>query len=217
MRHHLAVFGPGVGTRELHHEFPDVSYRDCATIAWNFRKDLKAQIEDCTMTACTWTTPGTVWAADVWQPAVPVAGLYPYILDVRDLASGYLIERMPLERATAEAVSGTIERLYETLGAPLVIKIDNGSEFVGDGSEAMHDRWGVEMLRSPSYLPSYDGACEAGHGSIRYRAEMLARRDGSPGHWTLDHLEGARNWANDLLTPQRGTKPSDRFAARAPI
>jgi hypothetical protein len=217
MRHHLAVFGPGVGTRELHREFPDVSYRDCAHIAWRFRRDLKDQFEECEMTACTWTTPGTVWAADVWQPALPVDGQYPYILDVRDLASGCMLESMPLERCTVELVSGTLERLYSTLGAPLAIKTDNGSEFVGEGSAEMHDDWGVEQLRSPPYLPSYNGACEAGHGSIRYRAEMLARRDGRPGRWSLDHLEGARAWANDLVPPHRGGRPLDLFATRARI
>lgn len=217
MRHHLAIFGPGIGTRELHAEFPDVSYRDCATIAWSFRRDLKLQFDECTMIACTWTTIGTVWAADVWQPAMPVVGRYPYILDVRDLASGCIIESMPLEQCTVEAVSGTLERLYATLGAPLVIKTDNGSEFVGEGSSELHEQWGVEHLRSPPYLPSYNGACEAGHGSIRYRAEMLARRDGSPGHWSLDHLEGARAWANDLVSTQRGSKPSEAFAARPQI
>ena len=81
----------------------------------------------------------------------------------------------------------------------------------------MHRRWGVEQLLSPPYLPSYNGACEAGHGSIRYRAEMLARRDGQPGRWTLDHLEGARLWANDLVSRHRVVKPCQRFAARAPI
>ena len=97
------------------------------------------------MVACTWTTPGTVWATDVWQPMLPVDDRYPYILDVRDLASGYIIESMPLEQATVELVGGTLERLYETIGPPLVIKCDNGSEFVGEGSADMHNAWGVEQ------------------------------------------------------------------------
>jgi len=99
----------------------------------------------------------------------------------------------------------------------LAIKTDNGTEFTGEGSGDVHQRWGVEQLLSPPYLPSYNGACEAGHGSIRYRAEMLARRDGQPGRWTLDHLEGARLWANDLVSRHRVVKPCQRFAARARI
>src|SRR5580658_3971331 len=131
MRHHLAVFGPGVGTRELHQEFPDVSFRDCAHIAWRFRQDLKLQFEECSMVACTWTTPGTVWATDVWQPALPIDDRYPYILDVRDLASGYIIESMPLEQATVELVGGTLERLYETIGPPLVINATTAASSSG--------------------------------------------------------------------------------------
>jgi hypothetical protein len=65
--------------------------------------------------------------------------------------------------------------------------------------------------------PSYNGACEAGHGSIRYRAELLARRDGRPGDWSLNHLAGARDWANDLVERRRPIPPSQRFAGRPAI
>jgi transposase InsO family protein len=217
MRHHLAVFGPAIGARELKAEFPDASWWECETIAWRFRHDLRRLVHSCTMLSCTWTTPGTVWAADVWQPAQPIEGIYGYVLDVRDLGSGCIIESMPLERCTAQAVSATIERLYATYGAPLVLKTDNGSEFTGDGAPDLHRRWGVQQLLSPPYLPSYNGACEAGHGSIRYRAEMLARRDGCPGQWTLNHLEGGRCWANDLTSQEGGVTHGDQFAHRAPI
>lgn len=217
LRHHLALFGPGIGARTLRAEFPDVAYRDCAQIAYRFRRDLRHQINDGTMVACTWTVPGTVWAADVWQPATPIDGRYGYILDVRDLASGCIIESMPLEADTAEQVGSTLARLYDTLGPPLVIKTDNGSSFTGEGSGDLHRRWGVEQLLSPPYIPQYNGACEAGHGSIRYRAEMLARRDGRPGRWTLDHLEGARTWANDLPRMPQGCTPQQLFAQRASI
>jgi transposase InsO family protein len=217
LRHHLALFGPGIGVRTLRADFPDVAFRDCAQIAARFRRDLRQQFDDCTMVACTWTTPGTVWATDVWQIDHPIDGIYRYILDVRDLASGYIIESMPLEHATAAAVGDTLERLYRTLGAPLAIKTDNGSEFTGVGSSDLHPLWGVEQLLSPPYTPQYNGACEAGHGSIRYRADMLARRDGRPGDWSLDHLEGARTWANDLPRIPQGQTPQQIFASRAPI
>ena len=217
MRHHLAVYGPGIGARELKAEFPDASYWECQTICWRFRHGLRRLVHSCTMLACTWTTVGTVWAADVWQPAQPIEGTYGYVLDVRDLGSGCIIESQPLERCTAAAVSATLERLYATYGAPLVLKTDNGVEFTGAGAPEAHRRWGVLQLLSPPYLPSYNGACEAGHGSIRYRAELLARRDGRAGRWTLNHLEGARCWANDIASEDGGMTPIDRFTSRAPI
>jgi hypothetical protein len=129
MRHHLALFGPGLGARELRLEFPDASYWDCESAAWMFRRELRWFFNRCTMTACTWNVPGSVWAADVWQPDQPVEGCYPYILDVRDLATGYMIESMPLKHCTAALVTGTLERLYRIHGAPLVLKTDNGVEF----------------------------------------------------------------------------------------
>lgn len=74
----------------------------------------------------------------------------------------------------------------------LVIKVDNGSEFVGEGSNELHGHWGVERLRSPADLLSYHRACASVPRCMRYRAEMLGRRDGKPGQWSLDHRKGAR-------------------------
>ena len=74
-------------------------------------------------------------------------------------------------------VGDTLERFHYTLDAPLVIKIDSGRDFIGAGSGDTHHRWGVEPLLSPPYTTQYNSACEAGHGSIRYRAEVLAHRD----------------------------------------
>ncbi len=78
---------------------------------------------------------------------------------------------------------------------------------------------GSHLLRSPPYTPSYNGACEAGNGSIKHRAETLACRNGTPGQWTLDHLEAARLWAN-RANPDRGddrSTPEQRLTDRTPI
>ena len=214
MRHLCVLFGPALGARDLHRDFPDASWRTCLALTHACRRELRDQLRDARLRTCTWTTPGTVWAADVWKPDAPVDGEFPYILDVRDLASGHIIASEPLHRADAESVGAVFERLYRHLGAPLVCKTDNGSEFTGDGAWQVHHRHGVEQLRAPPELPSYNGACEAGHGSIRFRAELLARRDGTPGDWSLNHLAGARDWANDRIDPKTGSCPSRRFDGR---
>jgi len=36
----------------------------------------------------TWSRPGSVWAIDHTEPPAPIDGSFPYILSVRDLASG---------------------------------------------------------------------------------------------------------------------------------
>ena len=217
MRHLCHVFGPALGARSLQCDFPDASWRTCLAITQQCRRELRDQLRDSRAHALTWTTAGTVWAADVWKPDSPIDGQFRYVLDVRDLATGFLVASEPLEHANADTVGAVLDRLYRQFGAPLVIKTDNGSEFVGAGSWEVHHRYGVEQLLSPVELPSYNGACEAGHGSIRYRAELLARRDGRPGDWSLNHLAGARDWANDLVESRRPIPASVRFAARQEI
>lgn len=217
MRQLCHLFGPGMGARDLHRDFPDASWRTCLDITRQCRRDLREQLRSSLAIACQWTTPGTVWAADVWKTDAPIDGRYRYILDVRDLASGFLLTSEPLEHADADTIGAVLDRLYRQCGPPLVCKTDNGSEFTGVGSWEVHHRHGVEQLLSPVELPSYNGACEAGHGSIRYRAELLARRDGRPGDWSLNHLAGARDWANDLVDAKRPVPPSQRFEHRAVI
>jgi hypothetical protein len=217
MVHLCHLFGPGMGHRDLHRDYPDASWRTCLAITSHCRRELRDQLRDSRATACIWTTPGMVWAADVWKPDAPIDGQFRYVLDVRDLASGFLIASEPLEHADADTVGQVFDRLYRQFGAPLVCKTDNGSEFTGAGSWEIHHRHGVEQLLSPVELPSYNGACEAGHGSVRYRAELLARRDGRPGDWSLNHLAGARDWANDLVEARRPIPPSQRFEHRAVI
>jgi hypothetical protein len=217
MVHLCHVFGPGLGARSLHDDFPDASWRTCLAITMDCRRELRDQLRNARALTCRWTTPGTVWATDVWKPPAPIDGQFRRVLDVRDLATGFMVASEPLERATADAVGGVLDRLYRQFGAPLVCKTDNGSEFTGEGAWEVHHYHGVEQLLSPVELPSYNGACEAGHGSIRYRAELLARRDGRPGDWSLNHLDGARDWANDLVEARRPIPASARFDARPAI
>lgn len=217
MRHLCHLFGPGMGARDLARDFPQASWRTCLSVTYRCRLELRDQLRDSHARACVWTAPGTVWAADIWQPDAPIEGGFRYILDVRDLATGYMVASEPLERPEADRVGDVFDRLYRQCGAPLVCKTDNGSEFIGAGAWEVHHRHGVEQLLSPVELPSYNGACEAGHGSIRYRAELLARRDGRPGDWSLNHLAGARDWANDLVDARRPVSPRQRFEGRQAI
>ena len=72
-------------------------------------------------------------------------------------------------------------------------------------------------LRSPPRCPSYNGACEAGVGSISRRAAEYAAWDGRAGRWTCDDLENARLQANREGRPRtrpRGEPPEDAWRAR---
>ena len=112
-----------------------------------------------------------------------------------------------------------LRSLFLEHGAPLVLKADNGSAFIAHELRALCQSQGVTLLYSPQYYPAYNGSCEAGGGSIKTRAHHLAARQGRPGEWTLDDVEGARLQANETGRPHGASAPvpGERWNERPPI
>ena len=88
----------------------------------------------------------------------------------------------------------------------------------GIGRQLNHD-FGVELLFSPPGTPRYNGAIEAGIGSLKTRTEQHAARHGRPGEWTFDDVEAARCEANARSRPHGRSKPTpdESWAQRQPI
>ena len=59
----------------------------------------------------------------------------------------------------------------------------------------------VQVLFSPAYTPRYNGAIEAGNGSLKTRTHHHAALHGRAGAWTCDAVEAARQEANTLAHP----------------
>lgn len=146
----------------------------------------------------TWRNPGAVWAIDLADPNEPVDGRGRVVLAVRDLASRFTVGWTALPRGSCREVSGVIERLMRRNGAPLVLKSDNGSAFIGAAFKSTLARFGVVHLRSPHAWPQYNGACEAGIGVLKALTDTAAAGRGDPEYWSSDDLEEARARANEL-------------------
>ena len=102
-------------------------------------------------------------------------------------------------------------------GAPLILKADNGPAFIANDTREYLRRIATVLLLSPPYCPQYNGACEAGNGTIKRLAHEIATRHGRPDCWTLNDLEAARIWANRRITERRFSRtPEQRFADHAP-
>jgi putative transposase len=146
----------------------------------------------------------------------PIDGLDGYLLAVRDLASGQQLLWRPAPAATAEVVIGELAALFAAHGPPLVLKTDNGSAFGADAWLDFLKQHGVLALFSPPGTPRYNGAIEAGIGSLKARTQTHALRQGRAQHWSADDVAAAQAEANASARPQgpAGPTPEQRWALR---
>jgi len=71
----------------------------------------------------------------------------------------------------------------------------------------------------PRRNPKYNGACEAGNGTLSAYTHHESAHRGYPGEWTSDDLEGAIRRANEVVR-SRGPHAStakDLWWTRTPI
>ena len=203
----LEHLGPLAGVGTLLEYFPDVARREMAYLLNKFRK-MFYEGKTINTEQLIWQSVGSVWAMDYTTPPLPIDGIYRKILDVRDLSSGKQLASLPVTEESGIATAMLLESLFVQYGPPLVIKSDNGATLIAKEVKKVMRRFGVTYLLSPPYYPQYNGACEAGHGSIKTRAHHIAARAGRPGQWICDDLEAARVQANELSRPQGYGGPS---------
>ncbi len=194
--HVLVLVSPSVPVRVIEACCPGVPralIEDYRERFWAMaRKRLKALVH-----TLRWPRPGTVWTTDFREESLPTDGTFRYTLLVRDLGSGMMLAAVPCEVKTSATVAAVLRRLFAEHGAPLVLKSDNGGEFLGEEVEAVLREHGVWPLLSPAYMPKYNGAVEAGGGGFATRAFHHAARNGRPEQWTCDDVEWAvwdANW-----------------------
>jgi transposase InsO family protein len=220
----LKLLGTGVGVPTLQQHFPAVARSELAGLRERFRAVCRRRYRQPAR-VLHWQTPGRVWAADFTEPSCPggavlppLAGRYPYVLAVRDLASGMMLTWEPLLRLTEEVTQAALARLFALHGAPLILKVDNGSAFRADAFQDFLEAEEVIPLYSPPSCPGYNGAIEAAIGSLKNRTERHAHAQGHAGRWELTDLSAAESAAN-AGQPRRlnGRTPSAVWQARTPV
>jgi len=222
---YVKLTGPGVGVPTLQEHFPDVARAELADLLERYRAVWRIRHQESAR-VLHWQTPGLVWACDFTEPSVygrtpslpPIAGCYPYVLAVRDLASGCMLAWQPLPALTEEVTREVLARLFALHGAPLVLKMDNGSAFRAAVFQEFLEGSGVIPLYSPPSCPMYNGAIEAAIGSLKKRTEEHAREQGRGGRWQVSDLEAAQGAAN-ASHPRRlnGRTPTSVWEARTPL
>ena len=208
--------GPGIGLPALRSLFPMAPKRDLEEMLQKLRKsDLHKGGHY--VHALRWQKTGTAWAVDHLDAPCPIDAEFPYVLAVRDLASGCQLLALPVRTKEMSEVVLALQALLVQYQPPLVLKADQafGAREVLDFLEQN----GVQPLLSPAYYPKYNGSIEAGIGSLQVRAHHEAARHEHPGYWSCDDVEAARLQANELARPwgETGSSPQDAWQHRRPI
>jgi transposase InsO family protein len=213
----LDGLGPRVGVERLRGICPRLPRSEMAELLRRYR-DSYAEARPWVESRLTWEAPGRVWAMDHTAWAGTIDGAAGVALGVRDLGSGSVLA---WERATATAgeTRERLERLFVELGAPLVLKSDNGSAFISEQLKELCERWGVAQLLSPVRRPQYNGSIERTLGWLKLFTSHRADRDGRAGAWRGADLEEARVLSNATARPwgARGPTPTERWRLRSSI
>ena len=214
----LDELGPATGLPTLRDCFPDLARAELEDILRRYRRVWR-KLNVQAVHRLRWPIPGRVWAMDFTEADHLIDGIYPYLLAVRDLASGNQLLWLPVPDLTAAVAQGALASLFVLHGAPLVLKMDNGSAFIAEATRELLTPWGVIPLFSPPYCPRYNGAIEAGIGSLKTRTQHQADRHGVPAHWSFDNVAAARLEANATSRPHgdRGPTADDLWQARTRI
>jgi transposase InsO family protein len=214
----LDEVGPRIGLPALRDCFPQMQRAELADLLRRYRRVWRKRYHE-SLQVLTWLVPGAVWAMDFAEAPRPIDGLYPYLLAVRDLASGQQLLWLPLRTATAIETLIALEPLFLRHGPPLVLKTDNGSPFIAGAAMDFLARFAVEPLFSPPRWPQYNGSAEAGVGSMKTRTEQEASRHGRPTQWSWDDPAAAHAQANATARPhgESGPTPDQAWRARRSI
>jgi transposase InsO family protein len=212
----LAEVGSGASVPALRLHFADVARAELADLRARYRRLYRGRAAPRVL---HWRRPGGVWAIDYSQAPCMIEGWYGWLLAVRDLASGYALWWQAVAEATAVTTLAALAALFRTWGKPLLLKADNGSHFRAEAVGEMLEAEAVTVLYSPPYTPRYNGAIEAGIGSLKTRAHEAAARQGRPGAWTCADVEAAREEANLFSRPRGagGPTPAASWQERVPI
>jgi hypothetical protein len=201
MRAALVVHGPTVSVATLQAWCPTASRRAITTWLRDDRGRRRRQLR-----RVHWHQPGRVWAMDFSVAPYAIDGTYRYLLHVRDLATQYHVAALPVADTTGATVCGLLRALCVGTPAPLVLKVDNGSAFIGHELRAWARAVGTTLLYSPPRCPRYNGAIEASIASITTRAHHAAVLADRPGCWSCADVEAARRTANAIVRrPDRRT------------
>ena len=211
----LERHGPSISLASLQAEHPDVARAELAGLRASYRAEWR---QDHAQEQCRleWLCKGSVWAMDFSHPPYLIDGVFPAILNVRDLASRHQLLWLAVAHEDAATVVEAVADLFVEHGPPLVMKCDNGPAFRAQLTKRFLLGRDVFTLYSPPYCASYNGGCERANRTLKELTAHVADQAGRRDFWTSDDLLVACSSANRLSRPwgPTGATPEETWAAR---
>jgi hypothetical protein len=142
-----------------------LSRREIACMAVELRAELN-DIHRRNLLRVEWLAPGVVWAIDGTE--YTDASENRQVLTMRDLCSKYLFRPMVTAwTPCSEEVGGHVATLCEVNESPLFLKMDNGSNLIGQPvMKTLAENRTIPLISPPEY-PQYNGSLEKAQGDIK--------------------------------------------------
>lgn len=201
--------GPHMSADELWRLSPGISRREAKRLLADYRRRYRrqhARIEH----RLTWHRWGAVWTLDFTQAPCVVGGIGRWILVVRDVAGKEALAVRAVKGERVGEVLPVLSELFRRHGAPLVLKMDNGSAFIARAMKAFLADHGTALLYSPPRTPEYNGTCEAGHAWVKIDALWSAIGHDRTGAWAHEDLQHALDRSLARAALREGVRPMDR-------
>jgi hypothetical protein len=153
---------------EKHRE--EISRRHLQTLVAAVRHEMNAQ-KEAEQRRVEWLMPGLVWSMDDAK-LKRLLEAYGHVHVVHDLGSRYTLRSLgSRDLADGYTIAGSLEALFLEYGAPLFMKMDNGSNLNHHEVLRVLGEYGVTVLNSPAYYPPYNGAVEKKQRDLQGRLQ----------------------------------------------
>jgi hypothetical protein len=186
----LLAWRPAQGLSTLREQLPGLPRNATADFVRWWRQ-LRQQHQRRRWCRLHWQVPGAVWAIDGTWLDHPAPPFDRQALLVVELHSKKVLTLQAVTGECAEEAERVLEALIAEHGAPLVLKLDNGSGFLAGRFADCCRRHGITLLHSRPRTPRDNGCCEVSVRWAKLRAKVAAERRGAGGVFCQADLDAA--------------------------
>ncbi len=174
------------GTGELYARYGStVSRRELQRMVAMARHDLNASHRQ-NLRRIHWNVPNVAWSMDPSEYGQrDETGAKEYLNQMQDLASRYKFNPMTGGIPCGEEISGYLTTTFNSFGAPLFLKRDNGGNLNHATVNDVLADYFVIPLNSPVHYPPYNGAIEEAQTELKNGLAAKLMYKPCPSH----HLE----------------------------